>query len=82
MTFLAFLVTHFKIMSLWCENTYPRFNSNLYINKAAFRDVDALQSPNRELLKIIPECCGRNYLSKLEAAEFISPFLNPNENRS
>lgn len=64
------------------KSAYPRFNIDQHKNKAEFRNVDKLQSPNRELLKIIPEYSNRDYLPKLETAEYISPFLNLKENKS
>ena len=64
------------------QQAFPRFNANLYKNKAEFRNVDRLQSPNRELLKLIPEYHDRDYLPKLEAAEYISPFLDLENNKS
>ncbi|HRB70901.1 MAG TPA: hypothetical protein PK776_03545 [Flavobacterium sp.] len=64
------------------EKAYPRFKSEQYRNKAEYRNVDKLQSPNRELLKIIPEYSNRDYLPKLETAEYISPFLNLKANNS
>lgn len=64
------------------QQAYPRFNANLFKSKAEFRNVDKLQSPNHELLKIIPEYSNRDYLPKLEAAEYISPFLDLKNNKS
>lgn len=64
------------------ERAYPRFKAIQYKTKAEYRNVDKLQSPNRELLKIIPEYSNREYLPKLEAAEMISPQLNINNNKS
>lgn len=64
------------------QQAYPRFNPEQYKNKSEFRNVDKLQSANRELLKLIPEYSSRDYLPKLEAAENISPFLNLKENKS
>lgn len=64
------------------EKAYPRFKSKQYRNKAEYKNVDKLHSPNRELLKIIPEYSKITYLPKLETAENISPFLNLETNRS
>lgn len=64
------------------EKAYPRFKSEHYIKKAEFRNVDRLHYPNKELLKIIPEYSNREYLPKLEVAEYISPFLDIEANNS
>lgn len=64
------------------EKAYPRFKAVQYTNKSEYRNVDKLQNPNRELLKIIPEYSNREYLPKLETAEYISPFLNFEKNKS
>lgn len=64
------------------QKAYPRFNADNFKNKSEFRNVDKIQSPNRELLKIIPEYNDRDYLPKLETAEYISPYLNINTNNS
>lgn len=64
------------------QKAYPRFNAEQYKNKAEFRNVDKLQSANKELLKLIPEYSNRDYLPKLETAEYISPFLDLNNNKS
>ena len=64
------------------EKAYPRFKHEQHVNKAEYRNVDRLQNPNRELLKIIPEYSNREYLPKLEAAEYISPYLSLENNNS
>ena len=64
------------------EKAYPRFKHEQHVNKAEYRNVDRLQNPNRELLKIIPEYSSREYLPKLEAAEYISPYLSLENNNS
>ena len=64
------------------EKAYPRFKSEQFINKAEYRNVDKLQNPNKELLKLIPEYSDRENLPKLETAEYISPFLNLEANNS
>ena len=61
---------------------YPRFKPEQYAGKANMRNVDKLMSPNKYLLKIIPELDGMNYLPKLEVSNNISPFLNLNSNTS
>ncbi len=64
------------------EKAYPRFTASQYANKSEFRNVDKIQSPNRTLLRLIPEYSNREYLPKLETAENISPFLNFEFNKS
>ena len=64
------------------EKAYPRFTASNHINKSEFRNVDKIQSPNRALLKIIPEYSAREYLPKLETAENISQHLDLENNKS
>lgn len=64
------------------EKAYPRFKAEQHKNKAEYRNVDRISSPNRELLRLIPEYSGRDNLPKLESAEYISPFLDIEMNKS
>jgi hypothetical protein len=61
---------------------FPRLNAEFYKNKAEFRSVDKIISPNEFLLKIIPEYGRKDYLPKLEVANKIAPNLNLEQNNS
>jgi len=61
---------------------YPRFKPEQYQNKAEIRNVDRITTPNKYLLRVIPEYSHRDSLPKLTVAELISPFLEPSRNRS
>lgn len=64
------------------EKAYPRFKADNYINKAEFRNVDKIQYPNRQLLKLLPEYADRQTLPKLEVSENISKHLDIDNNLS
>lgn len=64
------------------EEAFPRFRAAGHQHKSDYRNVDTLQSPNKTLLRIIPEYANKDYLPKLETAEKIAPFLNVNNNSS
>ena len=64
------------------KSAFPRFNPNQYFNKANLRNVDKLHSPNKYLLKIIPEYSGRKELPKIETSQKISKHLDIENNKS
>lgn len=64
------------------SKAYPRFRPEQYRLKADFRNVDQIVSPNKYLLKIIPEFKKRSSLPKLEVADSIAPHLNLETNQS
>ncbi|PIQ21169.1 MAG: hypothetical protein COW65_10695 [Cytophagales bacterium CG18_big_fil_WC_8_21_14_2_50_42_9] len=64
------------------NQAYPRMKPESYASKAEFRNVDNMQSPNRYLLKILPDYEGRDNLPKLEVSENIAPFLDLENNTS
>jgi hypothetical protein len=64
------------------KEAYPRFRPEQYQNKAKFRDVDNIITPNKYLLKMIPEFKRRSTLPKLEVVDSIAPYLNLDSNRS
>jgi len=61
---------------------YPRFKPEQYQNKAEIRNVDRITTPNKYLLRAIPEYAQMDTLPKLTVAESISPFLDLSRNRS
>jgi len=64
------------------REAYPRFKPEQYLRKADFRNVDSINTPNKYLLKIIPELNNRSFLPKQEVAATISPHLDIDNNRS
>lgn len=64
------------------QSAYPRFKPAQHIGKADLRHVDQITTPNKYLLRIIPEYSGRATLPKLEVSESIAPFLSLDRNRS
>jgi len=64
------------------RSAYHRFKPENYRGKSDFRNVDMISSPNKYLLKIIPELAGRDHLPKLEVSETIAPFMNLEKNTS
>lgn len=64
------------------SHAYPRVKPQHYVNKADFRNVDAIQNTNEFLLAIIPEYGDRISLPKLEVAESIAPYLYLENNSS
>jgi hypothetical protein len=57
------------------QSAYPKFNMDLYKNKAKFRNPD-LCNASDELRKILPE------FQKVSTAKKIAPFLNIENNKS
>lgn len=64
------------------ENAYPRFKAENFVNKAEYRNVDSIASPNKVLLRMIPEYQGRSNLPKIETAENIASYLDFSKNNS
>lgn len=64
------------------HDVYPRFRPDKYQNRSNLRNVDSIVSPDKYLLRIVPELKIRSSLPKIEVAELISPFLNIENNRS
>jgi len=61
---------------------YPRFNSTLHRNKTKMKNVDEIEQPNKEFLKIIPDFKNINRLPKVEFAERVSAHLSLDHNTS
>jgi hypothetical protein len=64
------------------SKAYPRFRADKYRNKSDMRNVDAINSPSKKLLKIITQLEGRKFLSKNELSEKISNHLDLTKNTS
>ena len=64
------------------ESAYPRFRSELILNRAELLNVDLITKPSSKLLAIIPNYQKREYLPKIETAERIAPFLDVDNNKS
>jgi hypothetical protein len=64
------------------KKAYPRFSPEHYQHKADIRNVDNIVSPNKYLLKIIPEFKSQTTLPKLEVADSIAPHLGIESNQS
>jgi hypothetical protein len=64
------------------KQAYPKFKPENYQNKAKFKKVDNIQSPNQLLRSLIPEYQKSKYLLKLEVYANISPFLDLSNNNS
>jgi hypothetical protein len=55
---------------------YPRFAWGRYIDKAQYRDPDAIVRPSRELMKLIPD------FQKVSGARALAPYIERHRNRS
>jgi Domain of unknown function (DUF4276) len=64
------------------NKAYPRFKPSNYSGRADLRHVDKIVSPNKFLLRIIPEYSKRETLPKLEASSKIAPYLDIGNNKS
>jgi len=64
------------------EQAYPRFKASHYVNKAEYRNVDKIQTPNKQLLKLIPEYSNRLTLPKLETSANIAQHMDLDGNTS
>jgi len=52
------------------------------VNKAEYRNVDKIQTPNKQLLKLIPEYSNRLTLPKLETSANIAQHMDLDGNTS
>lgn len=64
------------------KQAYVRFNPSLIASKQKFRNVDLIQRPSEELLKIIPDLKTLSYLPKLKVSSEVSKYLRLDNNKS